>query len=70
MNIIKFEELDSTQLEAKRMVESGNALNGTIIFTTNQTSGIGTHGRKWISKKDKTLTFSLILVPNCHINKL
>lgn len=70
MRVIKFDELDSTQLEAKRMIENGSVLNGTIIVAKNQTAGLGTHGRKWIAKKNESLTFSLILTPNCHIDKL
>ena len=70
MRIINFDEIDSTQLEAKRMIENGSALNGTIIVAKNQTAGLGTHGRKWISKKDESITFSMILVPECDIKEL
>ena len=70
MKIISFDELDSTQLEAKRMIKNGSALNGTIIATKNQTAGIGTHGRKWLSISGKNITFSIILTPNLHIDKM
>ena len=70
MRIINFDEIDSTQLEAKRMIENGSALNGTIIVAKNQTAGLGTHGRKWISKKDESITFSMVLVPECDIKEL
>lgn len=70
MKIIEYEELDSTQLEAKRYVQNNSACDGTIIVAKNQTRGIGTHGRKWISKKDESITFTLILEPNCEIKKL
>ena len=70
MKIINFDEIDSTQLEAKRMIKNGSASNGTIIVTKNQTAGVGTHGRKWISKKDESLTFSIVLTPDCNINKM
>lgn len=70
MKIINYEEIDSTQLEAKRMIKNDSASNGTIIVTQNQTVGQGTHGRKWISKKNESLTFSIILTPNCNINKM
>ncbi len=70
MKIINYEELDSTQLEAKRLVEKNSALDGTIIVAKNQINGIGTHGRKWISKKDESITFTMILMPNCAIEKL
>ena len=43
MNIINYEELDSTQLEAKRLVEKNSASDGTIIVAKNQINGIGTH---------------------------
>lgn len=70
MKIINYEELDSTQLEAKRLVEKNSASDGTIIVAKNQINGIGTHGRKWISKKDESITFTIILMPNCKIEKL
>ena len=70
MKIINFDEIDSTQLEAKRMIKNDSALNGTIIVAKNQTSGLGTHGRKWIAKKDESVTFSIILTPDCNINKM
>ena len=41
-----------------------------IILTENQTSGIGTHGRKWFVEKGKNLTFDIILIPNCDIKKI
>ena len=70
MNIINLKKVDSTQLEAKRMIENDSASNGTIIVAKNQTAGIGTHGRKWISKKNESITFSIILTPNCNLSKL
>ena len=70
MNIINLKKVDSTQLEAKRMIENDSALNGTIIVAKNQTTGIGTHGRKWISRKNESITFSIILTPNCNLSKL
>ncbi len=70
MKIINYEELDSTQLEAKRFVKNNSACDGTIIVAKNQTKGLGTHGRKWISKKDESITFTMILQPNCKLEKL
>ena len=70
MKYIEYEELDSTQLEAKRYIKNNSASNGTVIIAKNQTSGIGTHGRKWIAKKDESITFTLILEPNCKLEKL
>lgn len=66
---IYFEELESTQKEAKKMAER-NVKNGTIIVTDYQTKGIGTHDRKWYSEKNKNLTFTLIIYPKCTIKEL
>ena len=70
MNIIKYEELESTQLEAKKLAEKNSALDGTIIIAKNQTKGIGTHGRKWISEQGKNITFTIILEPNIEVQKI
>ena len=66
---IYFEELESTQQEAKKMAEL-NVQNGTIIVTDYQTKGRGTHDRKWYSEKNKNLTFTLIIYPKCTIKEL
>ena len=70
MKIIRYEEIDSTQLEAKRLAKKNNVSNGTVIIAKNQTKGIGTHGRKWISKKDESVTFTIILKPDYNVEEL
>ena len=49
-NVIYFNEIDSTQTEAKRNVEKYS--NGTVIIADMQTAGRGTHGRVWHTKTD------------------
>lgn len=66
---IYFKELDSTQQEAKKLIEK-NIENGTIVITDYQTKGKGTHDRKWYSEKGKNLTFTIILYPKCNIKEL
>ncbi len=70
MNYIEYEELDSTQLEAKRYIKNNSARDGAVIIAKNQTNGIGTHGRKWLAKKDESITFTLVLEPNCKLKEL
>lgn len=70
MKIIEYENLDSTQFEAKRLVDQNKIQEDTVIVTQNQTNGIGTHGRKWISQKDETITFTLVMKPDCKIELL
>ena len=67
-NIIYHKSIDSTQLEAKRI--KNIVENGTIIITSNQTSGIGTRDRIWYMGKDENIAFTLILKPNCNISKI
>lgn len=65
--LVFFEELPSTQIYAKE--NSKNIKNGTIILANNQTRGIGTKDRKWYSKENENLTFTIVLKPNEKINK-
>lgn len=65
-----YEQIDSTQKEIWRRVEKEKIDNGTLIVADIQTAGFGTHGRKWYTEKTNNIAFSLILFPNCHIDKL
>ena len=66
-NVIYFNEIDSTQAEAKRNVEQYS--NGTVIIADMQTAGRGTHGRVWHTKTDN-IAMTIILKPEININKL
>ena len=43
------------------LIKTGDAQDGTIIITTNQTQGRGQRGNKWVAEPGKNLTFSIIL---------
>jgi len=60
-NYIYFDEIDSTNLFAKRVKDLED---GTVILAESQTSGRGRNNRKWISPKNKGLYFSIILKPD------
>ncbi|MBM3708930.1 MAG: biotin--[acetyl-CoA-carboxylase] ligase [Actinobacteria bacterium] len=72
-NIIYFEELDSTNsfavkvIKDKRSIEDINPLNGTIIIAETQTEGKGRFDRKWISPPGG-LWFSIILQPETGLD--
>ena len=68
-NIKYFTEIDSTQDEAKKLADN-NVENGTIVIAENQTKGKGTHDRKWHAEEGKNILFTLILYPECKIEKL
>lgn len=59
--IYHYNELDSTQLEAKRFIDTNSGLNhGAIILSNHQTSGYGKYGRVWNSSHGN-LAASIIL---------
>lgn len=62
-----FDEIDSTQIEAKRNIEKYR--NGTVIIADIQTAGKGTHGRVWHTKTDN-IAMTIILKPEINIKKL
>jgi len=61
-----FDELGSTQDEAKRLAEAG-APEGTLVIAERQTSGRGRMGRSWLSPKGKGLWMSLVLRPDMPV---
>ena len=65
-NLIYYETIDSTQLEAWR-VALNDTPNGSLIIADYQTNGQGTHGRRWISSD---IAFSILLYPDCNIENL
>ncbi len=62
-NIFYKEELESTNKEAKKLIN-----NYGIITCDKQTHGRGTHGKKWISTPYKDLAFTIVIPDNCNIN--
>ena len=69
-NSFYYETIDSTQKEIWRRVEQNNVKDGTIIFSDLQTSGIGTHGKKWYTDEKRNIAFSAFLNMNCSIDNL
>lgn len=68
--VFEYEEIDSTQDEAKRKSKKENIPDGSIFICNNQTSGKGTHGRIWHMSGKENLAFTIVLFPNCNIRYL
>ena len=68
-NIIYYEAIDSTQKMAKELIKDGIP-DDTLIIADNQTDGIGTHGRAWYTDEKSNILMTLILYPNCSVDKL
>ena len=61
-SILRFDSIDSTNLEALRQASSG-AAEGLVVIADEQTSGRGRAGRKWVSHKGFGLYISIVLRP-------
>ena len=68
-HIYYYDEIDSTQLEAKRLARN-KLPNGCIFLANNQLSGRGTKNRIWYTENGKNLTFTILLYPNCSMEHL
>lgn len=60
INILSFDELASTNDEAKKLAKDG-AADGTVVLAEVQTGGRGRLGRAWQSAKGDGLFFSIVL---------
>ena len=63
-----YEEINSTHIYAKENIKSLE--EGTVILADNQTAGCGTKGRKWHTGKGLNIAMTIILKPNCKIEKI
>ena len=64
--ILRFDSIDSTNLEAMRQARAG-AQEGLCILAREQTAGRGRLDRSWQSPKDAGLYFSIVLRPQLEI---
>jgi BirA family transcriptional regulator, biotin operon repressor / biotin---[acetyl-CoA-carboxylase] ligase len=62
-----YEEVDSTQNIAHRLVQAG-AEEGTLIVAERQTTGRGRLGRHWHSPKGKGIYMSLVVKPDIPLH--
>lgn len=62
--LIHLPKCHSTNSIAAEFVTSGQAYEGTVIFTDHQTAGRGQRGNVWESAPGENLTFSIILKPS------
>ena len=65
--ILRFDSIDSTNLEAMRQARAG-AQEGLCIVAREQTAGRGRLDRSWQSPKDAGLYCSLVLRPQLEIS--
>jgi BirA family biotin operon repressor/biotin-[acetyl-CoA-carboxylase] ligase len=66
---LHFQELDSTNLEARRQAEAG-APHGACLAAEHQSAGRGRLDRRWLAPKSTCLLFSLILRPLLRLDQV
>lgn len=57
-------EVESTNTYAINLLRNVNIVDGTVIYTDNQTQGKGQRGTVWASETGKNITLSAILQPH------
>lgn len=62
-HLLSYEELDSTNDEARRIAEGGGS-HGAVVWAKRQTNGRGRMGRLWVSPEGN-LYCSILLSPEC-----
>lgn len=67
-HLLTYEEVDSTNEEAKRLALGGGA-HGAFLWSLRQTNGKGRKGREWISH-DGNLFVSVLLQPGCNFDRM
>lgn len=67
-HLLTYQQLDSTNEEARRLAEGGGA-HGAFIWALRQTHGRGRKGKDWISQKGN-LFVSALLQPECDLTIL
>lgn len=60
---VYFDEIDSTNIAAKRMAQEG-APHGTLVIAAQQTAGRGRRGRAWETQRDENIMMTLLLRPH------
>ncbi len=66
--IIRLDEVDSTNNFLQKLISNKkDEIEGLVVVTKNQLAGKGLGKNRWISEKDKNLTFSILLKPNLLI---
>lgn len=63
-NAIFLPEVESTNSYAIELLKNVNPIEGTLIYTTNQTQGRGQRGNSWMSEPGLNLAVSVILKPS------
>lgn len=63
-NLLFLHEVESTNTYAMNLLRNVNAIEGTVVYTDNQTHGKGQRGANWGSEIAQNITASIIIKPH------
>lgn len=63
-NVIQLDTTPSTNDYVKQLCDKQSVLDGTVVYTTNQTAGRGQQGNTWEMEQNAGLALSFFLKPN------
>lgn len=67
--VLALDTIDSTNNYAMGLIDADKAQHGLTITARQQTAGKGQRGRQWAADAGKSLLMSLILVPECRLDR-
>jgi BirA family biotin operon repressor/biotin-[acetyl-CoA-carboxylase] ligase len=62
-NLLFLHEVESTNTYAMNLLRNVNVIEGTVVYTDNQTKGRGQRGTVWLSNIGQNIISSIILKP-------
>ena len=61
LSLRHYPQIDSTNSEGLRILETNEIVGNLLLLTEHQNAGRGRHRRTWISDPEDSLTFSLVI---------
>lgn len=68
-SFIELSQVESTNNYATGLIHEGLAHHGTVVFAHHQTRGRGQRNKQWLSEKDESLTFTIIIEPQLSLSE-
>jgi BirA family transcriptional regulator, biotin operon repressor / biotin---[acetyl-CoA-carboxylase] ligase len=62
--LISYEQVGSTNDEARKAIQSGVATHGMAFFSSNQVAGRGQRGRSWLSEPGSSVALTVLIEPD------
>jgi BirA family biotin operon repressor/biotin-[acetyl-CoA-carboxylase] ligase len=69
MQLLRFDSVDSTNEQAKRLRAAGRVQSLDFVIAREQTAGRGTRGRAWDSPRDAGIYLSMIELPRRKVTR-